>query len=58
MDSIKQVIYLIKPNMYLASIDIKDAFYTVLIYEPYRKYLKFMCLSKAYQFIVMPNGYM
>ena len=44
--------------MYLASIDIKDAFYTVLIYEPYRKYLKFMCLNKAYQFIVMPNGYM
>ena len=43
--------------MHLASLDIKDAFYTVPIYEPHRKYLKFMWLNKAYQFIVMPNGY-
>ena len=48
---------MIKPNMYLASLDVKDAFYTVPIYEPHRKYLKFMWLNKAYQFIVMSNGY-
>ena len=57
MESIKQVIRMIKLNMHLASLDIKDAFYTVPIYEPHRKYLKFMWLNKAYQFIVMPNGY-
>ena len=57
MESIKQVIHMIKLNMHLASLDIKDAFYTVPIYEPHRKYLKFMRLNKAYQFIVMPNGY-
>ena len=55
MESIKQVIHVIKPNMYLASLDIKDAFYTVPIYEPRRKYLKFMSLNKAYQFIVRPS---
>ena len=48
---------MIKLNMHLASLDIKDAFYTIPIYEPHRKYLKFMWLNKAYQFIVMPNGY-
>ena len=51
MESIKQVMYMIKPNMYLASL------YTVPIYEPHRKYLKFMWLNKAYQFILMLNGY-
>ena len=48
---------MIKPNMYLALLDIKDEFYTVPIYEPHRKYLKFIWLNKAYQFIVMLNGY-
>ena len=43
--------------MYLASLEIKDAFYAVLIYEPHRKYLKFTWLNKAYQFIVIPSGY-
>ena len=31
---------MIKPNMYLASLDIKDAFYTVPIYEPHKKVLE------------------
>ena len=58
MESIKQVIHTIKSNMYLESLGIKDGFYTVPIYEPHIKYLKFMWLNKAkYQFIVMPNGY-
>ena len=48
---------MIKPNMHLASLDIKAAFYTVPIYEPHRKYLKFMWLNKVSQFIVIPNGY-
>ena len=48
---------MIKPSMYLVSLDIKDAFYTVPIYEPHRKYLEFMWLNNAYQFTVIPNGY-
>ena len=43
--------------MYLASLDIKDTFYTIPIYEPHRKYLKFLWLNKVYQFIVMSNEY-
>ena len=31
MESIKQVMHMIKPNMYLASLDIKDTFYTAPI---------------------------
>ena len=48
---------MIKPNMYLALLDINDACYTVPIYETHIKYLKFMWLNKTYQFIVIPNGY-
>ena len=57
MEPIKQVIHMIKPNMYIASHDIKNDFYTVSIFEPHIKYLKFMWLNKAYQFIVGPIGY-
>ena len=57
LESIKQVIHLIKSNTYLESPDIKDAFYIVPICEPHIKYLKFVWLNKAYQFIVMPDGY-
>ena len=57
MESTKQVIQMIKPIMYLASLEIKDAFDTVPIYQSHTKYLKFMWLNKAYQFIAMPKGY-
>ena len=57
MDSIKQVIHMIKPILYLGSLDIKDAFYTVSIYKLHGKKLKFMWLNEAYQFNVMPSGY-
>ena len=58
METIKQVIHMITPNCYLASLDIKDAFYTVLIYEQHKKYLKFLNTGIAYQFEVMPSGYL
>ena len=55
METIKQVIHMIT---YLASLDIKDAFYTVSIYEQHKKYLKFLNTGIAYQFEVMPNRYL
>ena len=36
MESIKNVINMLKPGMFLASIDIKDAFYSVLIFPGHR----------------------
>ena len=58
MEAIKQVIHMITPNCYVASLDIKDAFYTVPIYEQHKKYLKFINTGITYQFQVMPNGYL
>ena len=58
MESLKQAIHMVKPNCFLASIDIKDAFYSVPIHSTHKKYLKFMWVHKSYQCNVMPNGYL
>ena len=57
MESLKNAISMIKPGSYMCTIDIKDAFYTVPIYNPHKRYLKFMWKGQAYRFEVMPNGY-
>lgn len=41
MESITHVLNLIQPNVYMASIDLKDAFFSVPIFEDHQKYLKF-----------------
>ena len=57
MESLKQAVHMVRPGAYLASIDIKDAFYTVPIHPDHKKYLKFMWSARAHQFDAMPNGY-
>ena len=58
MESLKQAIHMVKPYSYLASIDIKDAFYSVPVHDSHKKYLKFMWVGIPYKFNVMPNGYL
>ena len=57
MESIKQVIDIVRLNAYMASIDLKDAFYSIPIHSEHQKYLKFVVLSKIYQYTCMLNGY-
>ena len=57
MESINQVIDIARLNVYMASIDLKDAFQSIPIHPEHKKYLKFAVLSKIYQYICMPNGY-
>ena len=45
-----------KPNVYMASIDLKDAFSSVPIHNDYQRYLKFT-FGNLFQFTLMPNGY-
>ncbi len=42
MDSILTAINLMKPNCYMASIDLKDAYYSVRVSPKHQKYLKFL----------------
>ena len=57
MESLKQALHMVRQDCFMASIDIKDAFYSVPINEDYRKYLKFTWDRGFLQFCAMPNGY-
>ena len=56
MESLKQVIQMMKPGCFMASLDIRDAYYTVPIHSTHQKYLKFSFNGQLFQFTCMPNG--
>ena len=57
MESLNQAVHMITPGCYMASIDIKDAFYSVSVHSSHTKYLKFVWRGNIYKFVAMPNGY-
>ena len=56
MDSINTILNLITKDCFMASIDLKDAYYSVKISESFKRYLKFEFLDKLYKFVCFPNG--
>ena len=56
MDSLKTVTDLMTQGCYMASVDIKDAYYTVAIATEHQKFLKFRWRDKLYQYTCLPNG--
>ena len=57
MESIQNVIDLMEDNCFMASVDLKDAYFSVPIHESHRKYLKFSHREILYEFKAMPQGY-
>ena len=56
MDTLKSAIKLMKPGAFMASIDLRHAYYSVPIKRCFRKYLKFRWKGKLLQFTCLPNG--
>ena len=56
MESIWTAISLMKPNCYMASIDLKDACYSVRVSPKHQKYLKVLWNGTVYKFTCLPNG--
>ena len=56
MESINNFLIIIRPNVYMASIDLKDAFFSVSIHSTDQKCLKFT-FDDLFQFTWMSNGY-
>ena len=56
METINNVINLIKSNVHMASIDLKDTVFSVPIHKDHHKYLKFI-FRNLFQFKSIPNGY-
>lgn len=56
MDTFEVAKKLVSHNCYMASIDLRDAYYSVPIAKEYRKYLKFFWNGTLYQYKALPNG--
>ena len=56
MDTLKTCINLMSRNCFMASLDLKDAYYSIPVSSQYQKYLKFMWGNKLYKFTVLPMG--
>ena len=56
VDALNTIIKLVDKDCFMASIDLKDAYYSVPIATPFRKYLRFSWRGSLYQFTCLPNG--
>ena len=56
MDHLDQALDLVMPGCFFASIDLRDAYYSVPIWEPHQKYLSFQWEGKFFKFCVLPFG--
>ena len=56
MDTLESAIKLMKPDSFVSSIDLRDAYYSVPIATEYRKYLKCVWRGALYQFRALPMG--
>ena len=56
MDTLWSAVRLMTPNCFMASIDLKDAYYLVPIAKEHRKYLRFYWKGFLCQYTCMPNG--
>ncbi|XP_071951900.1 uncharacterized protein [Antedon mediterranea] len=56
MDSLEQAINLVTKNCFFASLDLKDAYYSIPIHQSFRKYLRFLWKGEKWQFKALPNG--
>ena len=45
-----------KPNRWMAVLDLKDAYYSVPIRTEDRKYLRFEYEGQLYEFVFLPDG--
>ena len=47
---------MLRENCWMASVDLRDAYYSVRVHEEDRKFLRFKWQGITYQFTCMPNG--
>ena len=57
MENINTALHTIAPGDYLVSIDLKDAYFSIPIFKPHRKFLRFKWSDQTYEFTCLPFGY-
>ena len=56
MDSLNTILKLLDKDCFMASLDLKDAYYSMPIRKSDRKYLSFYWQDNLYQYTRLPNG--
>jgi hypothetical protein len=56
MEGIDNVMAMMKKDCFMASIDLKHAYYSLPVHKDYTKFLKFIWKGKLYAYCVLPNG--
>ena len=56
LDTLEKAIQLVRPGCYMASLDLKDAYFSVPIALEQQRYLKFLWRGVLYQFQCLPMG--
>ena len=57
MESLQNVLQIIRSGVWMGSIDLKDAYYSVRVRPDQQKYFIFYWRHAYYEYIRMPNGY-
>lgn len=56
MENLSSAVAMMEKHCWMASVDLKHAYYSVPIKKSFRKFLKFMWRQKLYNFTCFPNG--
>ena len=56
MERLDTALELLYKDCFLASVDLKKAYYSVVMHQDFRKYLRFCWNGQLYQYTVLPNG--
>ena len=56
METLQSIVRLVEKNCYMASLNLKDIYYSVTVNPLHRKYLRFIWKNVFYQFTCLPNG--
>ena len=57
MENIQMALDFTVRGDYLVTIDLKDAYFSIPIFVPHRKYLRFLWRNTRYEFTCLPFGY-
>ena len=57
MESIRDVVHMVKQGVWMASVDLHHAYYSVSIHAPHRPYLPFFWQGTYYHYLRLPIGY-
>ena len=57
METVSTILHLIRPDIYMTKLDIKDAYCIAPICDDHQSLLKFQYQTSLFKFTALPNGY-